>query len=362
MRKLRQWLRRHELRLVLSLLALLTLVVQLAPNIFIFLGPGEKGVLWRRFLAGTDVDTVFEEGTCLIFPWDVMTVYDTRVQTVDRTFDTLSSNGLTVQVQMSIRYSPDRRRLGYLHKEVGTNFLEVVVLPEVGAALRVVVARYEPADLYTIARPDFQRQVTELARAEAAERYVHVDDVQIRSVVLPPSVQQAIETKLAEEQRALQYQYTLRREQQEADRKRIEAAGIRDFQQLVANGISEEYLQWKGIEATLDLAKSTNAKVVIIGSSENGLPLILNTDSTAAQSGQTGVQPGLAPPVVPTPPVPTPATGAPGSPPVPAVPSETAPQAPVARSPLPPAPLPEAPRPPIPRLGAATQGQSEGPA
>lgn len=309
MRRLAAWIRAHELGLLLTLVALLMLGVYLAPNIFIFVGSGERGVLWRRFQGGTDLRRTFPEGTNVIFPWDTLTIYDTRDQILDETFDTLSSNGLTVQVQLGIRYRPDRERLALLHQEVGVHYLAVVVRPEVGAALRAVIARYRPEMLYTDVRLQVQAEAVALARPQMAERYVFLDDLQIRSVVLPQTVQDAIESKLAEEQRFLQYEFTLARERQEAERKRLEAAGIRDFQLIVSNGISREYLQWKGIEATLDLAKSSNAKVVIVGSPTNGLPIILNTETTAGGSGQitaptTTAPATTAPTTVPPAPIP----------------------------------------------------------
>lgn len=288
MRKLTAWIRRNELGLLLTLLALLILIVYLAPNIFIFVGTGERGVIWRRFGKGTDLDTVYSEGMHIIFPWDLMTIYDTRNQVISHLFDTLSKSGLTVQVEATVRFEPDRRQLGYLHEYVGPEYVDKVVVPEVGAALRAVVARFEAEDLYNVDRLLVQREVVRLAKAETAQRYVFLDDVELRSVTLPLEVQRAIEVKLAEQQRALQYQFILQREAQEKVRKRIEAEGIRDFQQIVANGISEEYLQWRGIEATLQLATSSNAKVVIIGSTKNGLPIILNTDATVVPSGNSG--------------------------------------------------------------------------
>ncbi len=289
MRRLVEWIRRHELGLLLTVLCMIALVVYLAPNIFIFIGPGERGVLWRRFAGGVDVHTVYQEGVNVIFPWNMMTIYDTREQIYNGTFDALSNDGLTIQMELGIRYRADRRRLGYLQEEIGSDYLDVVLLPEVGAAVRAVIARYSPEKLYTADRLLVQGAVVELARRETGARYVEIDDIRIRSVILPAAVREAIERKLSEQQHALQYKYVLAREVQEAERKRIEAAGIRDFQQLVSNGISEQYLKWKGIDATLELARSNNAKVVIIGSNANGLPIILNTDGTAAPSGKAGV-------------------------------------------------------------------------
>lgn len=304
MRKLADWIRRHELGLLLALLGLLLLLAYLGPSVFVFVGPGERGVLWRRFFGGTEVTTVYGEGTHLIFPWDVMTVYDTRVRALDQTFEALALNGLSVGIEVTARFRPDRQRLGLLHRDVGPNYTQVVLVPEIGAAVRLVVARYLPEDLYTADRQKLQREVVSLAKSETLERNVFLDDVQIRNVRLPGELGSAIEDKLEEQQHAQQYVFILARERQEAERKRIEAAGIRDFQQIVTNGISEEYLEWKGIDATLKLAESPNAKVVIFGSSANGLPIILNTEATASPSGRSAAParpPAPAPTVTPPP-------------------------------------------------------------
>jgi regulator of protease activity HflC (stomatin/prohibitin superfamily) len=188
----------------------------------------------------------------------------------------LSSDALHIQVSATIRYRPVRERLGYLHKEVGPEYREVVVLPEVGAALREVIGRYRPEQLYRLQRKEIQTEVVRLSDTEARARYVNIDDVLIRTITLPAIVRGAIERKLEEEQAMLRYDFTVGKEEKEKERKRIEAEGIRQFQEIVTGGISERFLAWKGIDATLEVAKSPNSKIVIIGG-KDGLPLILNT-------------------------------------------------------------------------------------
>jgi regulator of protease activity HflC (stomatin/prohibitin superfamily) len=281
-RRLRQWLRRNNLPFTIVLLILLLAVTYLAPNIFIFIGAGERGVLWKRFRGGVVMDRVFHEGTTVIFPWDTMTVYNTRIQVETQTFDALSSDGLAIQVDTSIRYRPNLEKLGVLHEEVGPNFLNVVVMPEIAAAVRGVVARYRQDELYTGDRLRLQQEIVDYAKLQTFERWVKLDDLQIRSVTLPAAVRQAIERKLAAEQKAQEYDFILQSEGKEAQRKRIEAQGIRDFQAVVSAGISEQYLRWKGIDATLKLAESANSKVVVIGAGSDGLPIILGPEAAAA--------------------------------------------------------------------------------
>jgi regulator of protease activity HflC (stomatin/prohibitin superfamily) len=268
----------------IALLLLLMVVTYLAPRIFIFIGAGERGVLWKRFGGGVVLDRTFGEGTTLIFPWDIMSVYDTRIQVENGSFDALSSDGLSIQVEASVRYRPNQQHLARLHEEVGPNYLAVVVMPEIAASVRGVIARYRQDELYTSDRLRLQREIVEYTQGQTLERWVRLDDLQIRSVKLPEEVSDAIERKLSAEQRAHEYDFILVSEAKEAERKRTEAQGIRDFQAIVSEGISDEYLRWKGIDATLALAKSPNAKVIVIGAGTDGLPIILNPDAVAASA------------------------------------------------------------------------------
>jgi regulator of protease activity HflC (stomatin/prohibitin superfamily) len=283
--RFRAWLRRRELMLITAVLFLLLAIVYLAPNIFIFIHAGERGVLWRRFGSGVVTDHYYREGTTIIWPWNTMTIYNTRIQVESRTFDALSSDGLTIQVETSVRYRPIKETLGLLHEHVGPNYVEVVLLPEVAAAVRAIVASYRQDDLYTRDRLKLQQEILHYLQTQTDDRWIKVDDVQVRSVVLPKHIQDAIEAKLAAEQKAKEYVFILQAEAREAERKAIEARGIRAFQETVTAGISDAYLRWKGIDATLKLAESPNAKVVVIGSGPNGLPIILNTETTPAGIG-----------------------------------------------------------------------------
>ena len=284
-RRLRAWLRRHELLLITAVLFVVLAIVYLAPNIFIFIRAGERGVLWRRFGSGVVTDHYYREGTTIIWPWNTMTIYNTRIQVESRTFDALSSDGLTIQVETSVRYRPIKETLGLLHEHVGPNYVEVVLLPEVAAAVRAIIAGYRQDDLYTRDRLKLQQEILHYLQTQTDDRWIKVDDVQVRSVVLPKHIQEAIESKLAAEQKAKEYVFILEAEAREAERKAIEARGIRAFQETVTAGISDAYLRWKGIDATLKLAESANAKVVVIGSGPNGLPIILNTETTPSGIG-----------------------------------------------------------------------------
>jgi regulator of protease activity HflC (stomatin/prohibitin superfamily) len=267
---------------VVGLIALL-LFIYMIPDIFYSVYPGEAAVVWYRFAGGTDID-VRGEGLQIKWPWDRAYIYSIRMQYATRTFHALCSDGMPIQVETTIRFRLHRVALGELHKHVGPDYLETLVLPELGAHVRERISQYRPAVLYTQQREEIQEQILSELKQELLlvyhegrdpEEAIFVEDVLIRNIVLPPKVAEAIDDKLAQEQRMLEYEYRLQKERREAERKAIEAEGIRRFQDTVTGGISERYLKWKGIDATLELARSPNAKIVIIGAGEDGLPIIL---------------------------------------------------------------------------------------
>lgn len=282
--RLRRWYARNRLGLQISALAFLFLVVYLAPNIFIAIHAGQGGVLWSRFFGGTRTDAYYAEGLRVIFPWDVMHIYDLRLQELTATYQVLSADGLEMDVEVSLRYRLLADHLGTLHKNIGPDYAKVLLIPELGAHARSQMALYEPDELYTARRAQVQQEIRESIEDEIRVRYqpsepreaaIHIEDVLIRRIHLPPAVMEAIKNKVAQKHMMLEYEYRLAKEEKEKERKRIEAEGIRLFQDTVSDGISDRYLRWKGIDATLELARSHNAKIVVIGAGEDGLPLIL---------------------------------------------------------------------------------------
>jgi len=263
---------------VLTLITLFV-VVLLAKKIFIIILPGERGVLFRIF-TGTDISRTYDEGLNIIFPLNRMIRYSVRIQQRRENITILSRDGLPITIEYSLRFRPKIDLLPILHKEIGSDYFEKVVLPEFNGAIRDVMSNYRPDELYAMHRDVVQREVVNIVLKKISEKYINVDDFLLLNIELPPMVRQAIERKLSQEQLQFEYQYRVEVAKLEAKRKLIEAEGIRDFQQTVSDGISPSYLKWKGIEATLELSQSQNAKVVVIGSGENnGLPLILNLAS-----------------------------------------------------------------------------------
>ncbi len=236
---------------------------------------GHAGVLFRPFSGGLDMDRVYEEGFHIVAPWNSMRVYDVRLQEKEEVMDVLAKNGLSIQLDLSVRFAPTRNRLPALHREIGENYMEKIVLPQIRASARKVIGRYLPEELYSSKRDLIQEEIFHETDSILGLKHIHLDAVLIRSVKLPQSIAEAIERKLKQEQEAMEYDFRIQKEQKEAERKKIEAMGIKQFQDIVSSGLSPMLLQWKGIEATQALVNSPNAKVVIIGSPKDGLPIIL---------------------------------------------------------------------------------------
>lgn len=249
-----------------------------AGSMFLTIQPGEQGVLFKRFGGGLDVKNTYGPGFHVIAPWNNMFIYDTRLQEKAETMDVLSNNGLSIKVDVSMRYKPVDEKIGYIHNEVGPTYLDRIIIPEVRSATRKIIGKYTPEELYSQKREVIQTEIMESIKVVMDKNNLIMDALLIRSVELPLTIREAIERKLKQEQESQEYAFRIEKETKEAERKRIEAKGINDFQRIVSDGISDKLLKWKGIEATQDLAKSSNAKVVVIGSGKDGLPIILGGD------------------------------------------------------------------------------------
>lgn len=274
---MRNWIRDQASNLVVVLLILLFLVVFFAKRIFIPVNAGQSAVYFRRFFGGVVMTRVYGEGLQIIFPWDTMTVYDLRVQERSLTYNVLTANGLTVTLVVSARFHPHPSSLPLLHQRIGPDYIKRVVVPVVESSVRSTVGEHTASDVYANNTLVIHK-INSGASAELAENYIVLDDLVIRRVKLPTAIEDAIEMK--EEQRELleAYAHRLRREKQEAFRKEIEAIGWQNFNTLIGQSLTPRLLQWRGIEATRELANSTNAKVVVVGNGEHGLPVILGSD------------------------------------------------------------------------------------
>jgi len=337
---------------VLVLMAMLATVV-LWPYMIITVPSGRVGVLWKRF-NGVDLycfcwvgrGTVLapselrEEGLHLIWPWDKLFLYDLRLQSSTQTYNAISKDGVSVTAQISVRYQLLHNSVAVLHKFIGPGFLDSVLSPEIGSQARQVISQYTAQEVYT-SREQIQKEIREnaqkslganldkLVQPEAMEQpdpkhyndflqsSIQILDTLVLSIELPPDIVDAINRQTEQYYMIQEYKFRVQREAEESKRKQIEADGIAAFQKTVSQGISESYLRWRGIEATLQLALSPNSKIVVIGSGKDGLPIILgnvDTPATSAAPPQPGAGAGANP-------APSPSNAAPPNAPAPSPPA-----------------------------------------
>jgi len=266
--------RRQAPYLILLLFLLAFFLIFFCDRVVISIRPGELGVLWRWLGGGTQIDTVYREGAHVILPFNRMYIYNVRKQQFTDTIDALTVDGLTVRVRYSVRYYLDKDTLPLLHERVGPNYVAVVVRPEVRSVMRIVFGQYKPEEIYSTQKA-IQERISTLSKVQLEARFIALDDVPIESITLPAKISEAIEAKLAQQQVDEEYVFRLSIATKEADRKRIESGGIKVYNDTINSSLSPSVLAWQGIQATQDLAKSPNAKVVVIGEGKNGLPLIL---------------------------------------------------------------------------------------
>lgn len=236
---------------------------------------GEGGVLFELLGDGVDTDHTYGEGFHFILPWNTMFIYEVRQQEQSEKMTVLSSNGLEINVDVSIWYQPSYAELGKLHQEKGQNYLSTVVKPAIRSATRSVIGRYTPEQIYSSKRDAIQTEIFEETRDLLISQYVQINEVLVRDITLPPTLKMAIENKLKQEQESLEYKFKLEKAQKEAQKIEIDAKGKANANRILSASLTDQVLREKGIEATLKLAESPNTKIVVVGNSKDGMPLIL---------------------------------------------------------------------------------------
>ena len=236
---------------------------------------GHVGVMSLFGKVDTRAGETLGEGIHLVNPFKSVREMSIRTQTVKETSRVPSAEGLEMALDTSLIFHVRADKAAELYQRVGTTYLEVLVEPQLRSSIREATASHSANALYSSARVEVQEQIRKDLEANLAPRGIEIENVLLRDIQLPPTVQAAIQAKQQAEQESLAMSFKLQKEKQEAERKRIEAQGIQDFQRIVSQGISTQLLEWKGIEATEALAKSPNTKIVVIGNQKNGLPLVL---------------------------------------------------------------------------------------
>lgn len=264
---------RHTLGITMSLLIFVFFIALFWKNIFISLDSGQQGIRWSR-ISGTQLDEYYGEGLKIIWPWDKMYIYNTRIQTKSDTMQILTSEGLSIRVEFIYRFYAIPDSIPVIHKKLGVNYAQTFVAPEVESASMSIIGNYTPEQLYKISSLVIQSTIKYYLNKQLISRNIVIDDYLIKKISLPDIVSKSIEKKIVAEQLSYEFDYKIIVEEKEKKRKSIEAEGIKSFQEISKVPI----LKWKGLEVTSEFAKSQNSKIIIMGNREKDLPLLLNAD------------------------------------------------------------------------------------
>src|SRR3954463_8534732 len=311
----------RSLPIIVIYLMVATLVgFLIAPNVFVTVPTGHVGILWKRFRGGTQGDprALKDGGLRVLLPWDKLFLYDLRLQTTTDTYNAISKDGVNLAATINIRFRLKHDAVPQLHQTIGPDYVKRMLSPEIGNRAREIFAEYTAEEIYSTKRQEIQKKIrthteamlgqSSFSRTEQESEYgehykVSLDemliiyDTLVLGLELPAAVNAAINRKIEQYYLVQEYGFRVEREKKESERKAIEANGIRDFQQTVTQGISDSYVRWRGIEATLQLAQSPNTKIVIIGSGKDGLPVILgNVDTPMAPNPNPSGTSGAAVP------------------------------------------------------------------
>ncbi len=256
-----------------GLLVIVLLVVVVGSCSLTTIDTGHVGVLT---LFGQVTREQLPEGMHIINPLKAVTKLSIRTQESKETAEVPSSEGLLIHLEASLLYRLEPAQATDVYQKIGRDYMDVVVSPNFRSVMRTVTAAHTASALYSEARESVAQQMLAEMRKIMQPRGIMIENVLLRDIKLPATLKASIEAKQQADQDAQRMNFILQKERQEAERKRIEAQGISDFQRIVTLGISQQLLDWKGIEATIEIAKSPNAKVVVIGNPKNGLPVIFS--------------------------------------------------------------------------------------
>ena len=267
-------------RLPLIILGVIAFIVVMAlsSSLFYTISATERAVLFFPFGKGLDKDNIVGPGTHIKAPWNEVYTYKVNEMSSEENMDMLDKNGLSIHIDVTVRYYPIPDRIGYIHEQFTTDYETVLVIPEVRSTVRQVMGRFTAEEIYSTKRAEVETAIKTETETILNKNNVHATAVLIRSIALPEQIKVAIESKLQQEQEALAYQFRLDKERSEAERKRIAAEGESRANNIINNSLTDKLLKMRGIEATLELSKSPNSKIIVIGSGKDGMPLILGNN------------------------------------------------------------------------------------
>src|SRR5262249_17266700 len=285
--------------LVIYLMVATLVAIVLAPFSLVTIPSGYVGVLWKRFGGGTVLDPrrLKDEGMRITLPWNKVFLYDLRLQSATDTYNAISRDGISLTATINIRFRLKRESVPQLHQSIGPNYVQALIIPEIGNRMREVIAEYTAEDVYSTKRTEIQEKIRQRAESMLGEKMMeggeneeqeanapyriplyamlNLIDTLILGIELPTAVVTAINRKIEQYYIAEEYKFRVAREIRESERKKIEAEGISEFQRIVSEGISDSYLRWRGVEGTLQRAQPANSKTITTGRAKEGFPIIV---------------------------------------------------------------------------------------
>lgn len=268
----------RRIGLVIAAIVLLFIIGGLSSSLFFTIEAGQRAVMFKKFAGGLEKDNIIRPGFHTKAPWNDVYIYDVQENTTEENMDILDKNGLSIHVDVSVRYKMIEDKIGYIHETFGTNYVQKLITPEVRSAVRQVMGRFTAEEIYSTKRAEVESTIKSECEKILQANNVTMVTLLIRSIQLPDQIRIAIESKLQQQQEAFAYQFRLDKEKSEAERKRIAAEGESRANNIINNSLTDKLLKMRGIEATLELSKSPNAKIIVIGSGKDGMPLILGNN------------------------------------------------------------------------------------
>jgi regulator of protease activity HflC (stomatin/prohibitin superfamily) len=263
--------------IILGVIALFV-VAGISSSLFYTVQADERAVIFYKFGSGLDKENVIQPGFHSKAPWNDVYIYTVRETATDENMDVLDKNGLPIHVDVTVRFFPVPEKIGYIHEKFNRGYVNTLIIPEARSAVRQVMGRYTAEEIYSTKRAEVENTIKSECENILSQNNVHMAALLIRSIQLPEQIRVAIQNKLQQEQEALAYQFRLDKERSEAERKRIAAEGESRANNIINNSLTDKLLKMRGIEATLELAKSPNTKVIVVGSGKDGLPMILGNN------------------------------------------------------------------------------------
>ena len=262
-------------RRIIFLIAFIIVVIIILKNIFVILQPTERGIVFRKLSSGLDVENVRTEGLNLMAPWNDMIIFDVSEQQIEETMDVLSVDGLSISLDVSIRFRPKEQEIGLLYQNFRQNYIENLIRPELRSEVRRIIGKYTPEQLYATKRQEIEDAIMQSTEKRLDSNHVQLTALLFRSIKLPDKIKQSIEEKLTADQESQKREYLQQIAEKDAQIRITEAKGKAEANRILNASLTNNILREKGISATEALVNSQNSKVVIIGSGKDGLPIIL---------------------------------------------------------------------------------------